>query len=186
MHGSASGAPRKWEADIRYEINAVAALPHVVVYIEGGYADGNDPSYTAQVLNAVGVRSIRGFFTNDTHEDWTIKEVRWAQQVSRLAHGAHFIVNTANNGRGPLVPHSRVKSGNEVLCNPPGRGLGPQPTTSTGFAGADAFLWTAVPGNSSGRCNGGPASGNFWPAYAVAEASRANGRLGPGYPGRPY
>ena len=175
-----------WEADMRYEIDKVAALPHVVAYIEGGYADSNSPGYTARVLRAVGVKRIRGFFTNDTHEDWTISEVRWAQKVSRLVGGTHFIVNTANNGQGPLVPHNRVKSGNEVLCNPPGRGLGPQPTTSTGFAGADAFLWTAVPGNSSGHCNGGPASGTFWTPYALGEASRANGRLGPGYPSRPY
>jgi endoglucanase len=175
-----------WEQDIHYELSHVAALPHVVVYIEGGYADANSPSYTAQVLNAVGVRSIRGFWTNDTHEDWTINEVHWAELVSRLTGGAHFIVNTANNGQGPLVPRNRVKHGNEVLCNPPGRGLGPKPTTSTGFAGADAFLWTAPPGNSGGHCNGGPPSGTFFPAYAIGESSRANGRLGPGLPSRPY
>ncbi len=175
-----------WEGDMRYEIDKVAALPHVVVYIEGGYADSNSPRYTARVLKAVGIHRIRGFFTNDTHEDWTINEVRWAQKVSRLVGGSHFIVNTANNGQGPLVPQNRVKHGNEVLCNPPGRGLGPQPTTDTGFAGADALLWTAPPGNSSGHCNGGPNSGTFWPRYAIGEASRANGRLGPGYPSKPY
>lgn len=187
------GSLGDWEADIRYEIDKLSALPHTVVYVEGGYADSNPPGYTARALNAVGIRKIRGFFTNDTHEDWTINEVRWAQKVSRLTHGAHFIVNTANNGRGPLVPPNRVKYGNELLCNPTGRGLGPQPTTDTRFAGADAFLWTAPPGNSSGSCAGklgaipgGPASGIFWPAYAIGEASRANGQLGPGYPSLPY
>jgi endoglucanase len=180
------GSLGQWEANIHYEITKVAALPHVVAYIEGGYADGNPPGYTAQVLNAVGIGSIEGFFTNDTHNDWTINEVRWAEQVSRLTHGAHFVVNTANNGQGPLVPRHRVHNGNEVLCNAPGRGLGPRPTTSPGFPHADAFLWTAVPGNSSGHCNGGPAAGTFWPARGIGEASRANGRLGPGYPSKPY
>jgi endoglucanase len=181
-----TGALPQWEADIRYEVDAAAALHHAVVYVEGGYADGNSPQYTAQVLNTVDIGRIRGFFTNDTHNDWTINEVRWAQRVAGLTHGAHFIVNTATNGHGPLVPSNRVKYGNEVLCNPPGRGLGPEPSTDTGFAGADAFLWTAVPGNSSGRCNGGPPSGVFWTARALALSALANGRLGPGYPSRPY
>jgi endoglucanase len=161
------------------------ALPHTVVYVEAGYSDGNSPQYTAKILNAIGVAKIRGFFTNDTHENWTINEVRWATKVSRLAHGAHFIVDTADNGRGPLLNRNRVKNGNENLCNPPGRGLGPRDTTATGFAPADAFLWTHPPGNSSG-CGGGPPAGVFWPARAIQMAENANQQLGPGYPSRPF
>jgi endoglucanase len=181
-----SGSLRYWEQDIRYELDKMAALPHTVVYVEAGYADANGPGYTARVLNAVGVQNIRGFFTNDTHEDWTINEIRWGQRVSRMTHGAHFIVNTATNGQGPMVPANRVRSGNEVLCNPPGRGAGPLPQVDPGFAGVDAFLWTAPPGNSSGSCNGGPPAGTFWTKKAVGMAARANGRLGPGYPSRPF
>lgn len=181
-----TGALGLWEADIRYEINQVAALPHTVVYIEAGYADSNDPRYTARVLNAVGIQKIRGFFTNDTHEDWTINEVRWGERVSRLTHGSHFIVNTATNGQGPLIPANRVRDGNEVLCNPPERGIGPLPQVSPGYANVDAFLWTAPPGNSSGSCNGGPAAGTFWPAKAISMSALANGRLGPGFPSQPY
>ena len=50
----------------------------------------------------------------------------------------------------------------------------------------DVFLWTHVPGNSSGSCNGGPASGAFWPARAISLAESANGRIGPGFPSQPY
>jgi endoglucanase len=175
----------EWEAALRYEINAIQALPHTVVYVEAGYSDGNSPQYTAKVLNAIRVGKIRGFFTNDTHENWTINEVRWATKVSRLTHGAHFIVNTADNGRGPLLNRNRVKNGNENLCNPPGRGLGPRDTTTTGFASADAFLWTHPPGNSSG-CGGGPPAGVFWPARAIQMAENADQQLGPGYPSRPF
>ncbi len=181
-----NGALPYWEADMRYEINKISALPHTVVYIEGGYADSNPPRYTANVLNAVGIQKIRGFFTNDTHEDWTIKEIRWGERVSRLTHGTQFIVNTATNGQGPMIPANRVREGNEVLCNPPGRGLGPLPLVNPGFAGVDAFLWTAPPGNSSGSCNGGPPSGTFWPAKAVGLSAMANSKLGPGYPSEPY
>jgi Glycosyl hydrolases family 6 len=181
-----TGALGDWEADLRYEAQTMEALPHTVVYLEAGYSDANPAGYTARVLNAAGVQGIRGFFTNDTHLNWTIKEVRWAQRVSRLTDGAHFIVNTAQNGRGPKGNPDPVTQGNEDLCNPPGRGLGPQDTTEPGFLGADGFLWTHVPGNSSGSCGGGPAAGTFWPARAIGLAARANGRLGPGYPSRPY
>jgi endoglucanase len=179
------GAMPEWEADLRYEINKIRALPHTVVYVEGGYSDANSPRYTARILNAIGIRTIRGFFTNDTHENWTIREVRWANRVSRLTHGAHFIVNTSDNGRGPLLNRNPGRYGTADLCNPPGRGLGPMDTTNTGFALADAFLWTHPPGNSSG-CGGGPPGGVFWPARAVQLADNANQQLGPGFPSRPY
>ena len=181
-----NGALGDWEADIRYEIDRVSALPHTVVYIEGGYSDANSPEYTARALNAAGVRRIRGFFTNDTHFAWTISEIRWADKVSRMTHGAHFIVNTADNGRGPKLNPDPVRQGIEDLCNPPGRGLGPAPTTHTGFKHVDAFLWTGVPGNSAGSCRGGTPAGTFWPARAVELAANAQAKLGPGYPADPY
>jgi endoglucanase len=175
-----------WERMLRYEVDAMATLPHAVVYIEGGYSDANTPQYAARMLNAVDISRVRGFFTNDTHINWTINEIRYGDAVSRLTHGAHFIVNTAQNGNGPkLNPHPTTQ-GVEDLCNPPGRGLGPRPTTSTGYPMVDAFLWTHIPGNSSGSCNGGPASGTFWPARAISLAENANGRLGPGFPSQPY
>ena len=182
----AHGGLGQWEQDLKYEVDKFAALPHAVVYVEGGYSDSNSPKYTAQVLNAVDVSKIRGFYTNDTHLNWTINEVNWGDKVSALTHGAHFIINTAQNGNGPLVPHNRGKYGNEVLCNPAGRGLGPQPTTNTGFPLVDAFLWTSIPGNSSGHCNGGPSAGTFWAARAEQLAASANGRFGPSYPPAPY
>jgi hypothetical protein len=179
------GSLPQWEADLRYEINAISALPHTVVYVEGGYSDSNSPRYTARILNAIGINKIRGFFTNDTHMQWTINEVRWATRISKLTHGAHFIVNTADNGKGPRLNHNKVKFGVEDLCNPPGRGLGPVDTTATGFTFADAFMWTHPPGNSSG-CGGGPPGGVFYLGRALDEARNANQQLGPGYPSRPY
>ena len=175
-----------WEADLRYEVGKLGSLPHAVTYVEAGYSDSNPVRYTARALNAIGVNRIRGFFTNDTHENWTINEVKWATKISKLTHGAHFIVNTAQNGNGPqLNPHPGTE-GIADLCNPPGRAIGPRPTTDTGFALADAWLWTSPPGNSSGPCGGGPPGGVFWPARAVELASLANGRLGPQYPSAPY
>ena len=182
------GSLGAWEADLRYEAQKMAALPHTVVYLEAGYSDSNSAGYTARALRAAGIGSIRGFFTNDTHENWTINEVRWATAIARRLGGTHFIVNTSDNGQGPkLNTGHMVRDGVEDLCNPPGRGLGPRDTTDTGFAGsgADAFLWTHPPGNSSG-CGGGPPGGVFWPARAISMAQRANDRLGPHFPSHPY
>jgi hypothetical protein len=175
-----------WEAALRYEVDRFASLPHAVVYVEAGYSDGPRPSYAAHILNKIDLHKIQGFFTNDTHINWAINEVRWGEKISRMTHGAHFVVNTAQDGNGPLLNKHPGKQGVEDLCNPPGRGLGPKPTTTTGFAPIDAFLWTAVPGNSSGPCEGGPASGVFWPARAIRLAADANDRLGPNFASDPY
>jgi endoglucanase len=181
-----TGALTEWENDIRYEINAVASLPHTVVYIEGGYSDGASPAYTARVLNAVGVQNIRGFFTNDTHMQWTANEVRWGLKVSSMTGGAHFIINTADNGHGPLLNPHPTRQGIEDLCNPPGRGAGIPTTTATGSPVIDSFMWVHVPGTSSGKCNGGTPAGTFWLARALTEARNANAQLGPHYKSRPY
>jgi endoglucanase len=181
-----TGGLPNWEGDLRYEINQFASLPHTVVYVEGGYSDAMSAQYTARVLRAVDVHRIRGFYTNDTHLNWTIKEIRWGEKVARLAGGTHFIVNTSDAGKGPLRTADPVHQGNEVLCNPPGRGAGPRPTTSTGFRNVDAFLWVHVPGESSGHCHGGTAAGTFWMARALVEARNANARLGPGLRSKPY
>jgi endoglucanase len=180
------GGLAAWEAALKYEVDTFEALPHTAVYVEGGYSDSNSVGYTAKALNAIGVNKIQGFFTNDTHNQWTINEIRWATKIAKRTHGAHFIVNTASNGQGPkLNPHPTTQ-GVEDLCSPPGRGLGPKFNTSTGFPYADAFMWTHPPGNSSGCGPGAPSSGTFWPAYAIGLASRANQKLGPGLPSRPY
>lgn len=179
------GSLGAYEAMLRYEVDRMASLPHTVVYLEAGYSDANTVGYTARALNNIGIRRIRGFYTNDTHFNWTINEVRRDQRISRLTHGAHYVVNTAQNGNGPLLNRHPVTQGVENLCNPPGRGLGPRRNTHTRFARADAFLWTNMPGNSSG-CGGGPPGGVFWPARAIDLAVHANGRLGPHFPSRPY
>ena len=118
---------------------------------------------------------IQGFFLNSTHFDWTSHEIRYGEEISRLTGGKHFVVNTGENGRGPLTPPDRVHQGNEVLCNPPGRGLGPKPTTNTGYPNVDAFAWTSNPGESGGACvPGAPPTGTYWPAYALELVQNAD------------
>jgi endoglucanase len=164
--------------ELRDAINLLTNVPHLVTYLDAGAADALPARETAHLLRQAGVSQIQGFFLNSTHFDWTSREIRYGQAISRMTRGKHFVVNTAENGRGPLVPRSRVKHGNEVLCDPPGRGLGPLPTWNTGFRNVDAFAWIANPGVSGGRCRpGAPPTGVFWPKLAMELARNADYRV---------
>jgi endoglucanase len=164
------------EQELQYAINTLTAdCPHLVIYLDAGAADALSARQAARYLRRSGVAKIQGFFLNATHFDWTSNEIRYGEQISRLTGGKHFVVNTGTDGRGPLRPPDRVHQGNEVLCNPPGRGLGPQPTADTGSPNVDMFAWTTNPGESGGPCvPGAPKTGVFWPAYALMLVRNAN------------
>jgi endoglucanase len=164
------------EQELQYAINTLTAnCPHLVIYLDAGAADALSARQTANYLRRSGVAKIQGFFLNATHFDWTSNEIRFGEQISALTGGKHFVVNTGTNGRGPLRPPDIVHQGNEVLCNPPGRGLGPRPTADTGFRNVDMFAWTTNPGESGGPCRpGAPKTGVFWPAYALSLVRNAD------------
>jgi endoglucanase len=162
--------------ELNFAIDTLKAdCAHLVIYLDAGAADAASATSMASLLERAGVAKIQGFFLDATHFDWTAKEIRYGDQISQLTGGKHFVVNTGESGQGPLVPNDRVKNGNEVLCNPPGRGLGPKPTTDTGFSNVDAFVWMDNPGGSSGACvPGAPKAGVYWPAYALMLVKNAN------------
>ena len=103
-----------------------------------------------------------------------------------------FIVDTSRNGQGPWTPTGEQASwpDPQTWCNPPGRGLGPRPTTATGTPLADAYVWIKVPGESDGQCSRGlgtgtnvvdpvwgrvdPAAGDWFGAQALQLARLAN------------
>jgi endoglucanase len=181
LHGRAFAARM---TELRYAITKLEQNPHVLVYLDAGAADALSYKTAAHVLTSAGVHQAQGFFLNSTHFDWTTSEVAYGQKVARALHGSHFVVSTSDNGRGPLRPKDRVHHGNEILCGPKGRGLGPRPTSETGYAFADAFAWIALPGKSGGSCGPGvkaPPIGAFWPANAVGLVLHANFNItGPG------
>jgi endoglucanase len=167
-------------AELNDAINVLTSTcPHLVIYLDAGAADALHARDAASLLNRAGVAKIQGFFLNSTHFDWTSREIRYGEQISRMTGGKHFVVNTGEAGRGPLTPRNVVREGNEVLCNPPGRGLGPKPTTRTGYRNVDMFAWTSNPGESGGQCGtGAPPTGAYWPAYALMLIHNANFRVG--------
>ncbi|WP_328865045.1 glycoside hydrolase family 6 protein [Streptomyces sp. NBC_00304] len=104
---------------------------------------------------------------------------------------AHFVIDTSRNGKGVWTPPPGKYSGDpETWCNPPGRGMGPRPTSDTGVPLVDAYLYVKTIGESDGSCtrNTGstidpeysivdPAAGAWWPAQAHELARNAEPRL---------
>jgi endoglucanase len=131
---------------LRYGVTALSRNPNATIYIEAGASDWEGASRMAKKLRRVGVAKVRGFMLNATHYDWTRSNIRYGLKLSRLVGGKHFIVNTAENGRGPI--HHYLPNGRRITvwCNPPNRGLGPAPTTTTSNSRVDAYMWVNRPG----------------------------------------
>jgi endoglucanase len=131
---------------LRYGVTALSRNPNATIYIEAGASDWEGASRMARKLRRVGVAKVRGFMLNATHYDWTRSNIRYGLKLSRLVGGKHFIVNTAENGRGPI--HHYLPNGRRITvwCNPPNRGLGPAPTTTTSNSRVDAYMWVNRPG----------------------------------------
>ncbi|MGH2713523.1 MAG: glycoside hydrolase family 6 protein [Thermoleophilaceae bacterium] len=137
---------------LRYGVTALGRLPHATVYIEGGASDWEPARQVARKLRAIGIAKVRGFMLNATHYDWTRDNIRYGLEVSRRTGGKHFVINTAENGRGPV----HVRRGGRrinVWCNPGLRGMGPAPTTQTSHPKVDAYLWINRPGYAQ-SCQG--------------------------------
>jgi endoglucanase len=103
---------------------------------------------------------------------------RFGQSLGTTAPTTHFVIDTSRDGLGPndmqayaAAPYDQPASVITTLqngnwCNPPGAGLGAQPTADTaGVANAldsylpadtplvDAYLWVKTPGQSDGQCD---------------------------------
>ena len=176
----------QWEADLRYEMNAMQALP-AHGRLRRGRLLGLQLGRLHRARSSTRSASTRSAASSPTTPTRTGRATRPAGPPrSPSAPAARTSSSTPpTTASGPLLNKDRVENGNEDLCNPPGRGLGPTDTTNTGYPYADAWMWTHPPGNSSG-CGGGPPGGVFWPARAEGEAIRANDQLGPGFPSQPY
>jgi endoglucanase len=138
---------------LRYGVDRLAALPNATIYLEAGASDWEPARRTARQLRAIGIAKVRGFMLNATHMDWTRANIRHGLEISRRTGGKHFVINTAENGRGPV--HYRRSNGRRITvwCNPGMRGLGTPPTTSTSNSRVDAYLWINRPGYAQ-RCQG--------------------------------
>ena len=164
---------------LRYGVKLLSRLPRATIYLEAGASDWEPARRTAKQLRYVGIAKVRGFMLNATHHDWTRANIRHGLAISRRVGGKHFIVNTSFNGRGPIHVY-RGRRRLNMWCNPPGRGLGIEPTTITGHPLVDAYMWINRPGYSAGGCNGGPMPvGSWWPERALMYARFQTNWLSP-------
>jgi endoglucanase len=113
------------------------------VYVDAGHSRWQPAAEMARRLQSV---RAPGFSLNVSNFRATGEVADYGADVSRRLGGAHFVIDTSRNGRGPYKTE---------WCNPPGRALGTRPTTATGHPLIDAYLWIKVPGESDGQCSRG-------------------------------
>jgi endoglucanase len=142
---------------MRYALRALCRDCSAHVYVDIGHSNWLSPDDAAALLQQVHEPGIRGFSVNVSNYRSTAECTSWALRVAESAPAPHFVIDTSRNGNGPY--------GND-WCNPPGRALGTPPTFDTDHELCDAYLWIKIPGESDGKCNGGPRAGKFWPEYA--------------------
>jgi endoglucanase len=184
MHCVTRSSQRVRYALLRYATRRLGAVPGVTTYLDVGSSSWMKRAPALRALKAAGVRHVRGFATNSTHFNWTRDEIRYGRWLSARLGGKHFVVNTAENGRGPLKKGSEDRrSRRDTWCNPPGRGLGTRPTTRTAHRLVDAYLWISRPGlSSNGKvvgqhrvrgCGRGPLNNGWWAERALELARNA-------------
>ncbi|WP_193608209.1 glycoside hydrolase family 6 protein [Nocardioides lijunqiniae] len=137
------------------------AAAGTATYLDGGHSDWVSPDSLAPVLQRAGVDQARGFATNVSNYQEDDAERSYAEQLSGLLGGTHYVIDSGRNGRGST----------QEWCNPPGRAYGRAPEAVDDGTGLDAFLWVKPPGESDGECQGGPAAGEFWPQHALEMAT---------------
>ncbi|HYH75257.1 MAG TPA: glycoside hydrolase family 6 protein, partial [Candidatus Saccharimonadales bacterium] len=109
-----------------------------------------------------GIARADGVAVNVSNYIATPVITEWAQRLVQVVavpdKRLGVVIDTSRNGQG--APPAEVK-GDARWCNPAGRGLGKRPTTATGVAGVDAYLWIKNVGESDGDCFGNPPAGTF-------------------------
>ncbi|MBF8188420.1 glycoside hydrolase family 6 protein [Nonomuraea sp. K274] len=200
------GSPAQRYQGLREAVQTLKANPGTAVYLDGSQDFWPGTEIMAERLIGAGVDRADGFFVNTAGYQRTENSVEYARKLSacvgvRLATGRkgcpaevsadparmpHFVVDTSRNGQGSWAP-TRKYPDPQAWCNPPGRGVGDRPTTVTGEELADAYLWIARPGVSSGRCPRGtagqkdpergvvsPQAGQWWAELALERVKNAN------------
>ncbi|WP_345580120.1 glycoside hydrolase family 6 protein, partial [Nonomuraea rosea] len=200
------GSPDQRYKDLRQAVQTLKANPATAVYLDGSQDLWPGTAVMAERLIGAGVDRADGFFVNTAGYQRTAKAVAYGKALSacigiQLSTGKkgcpadttvdaatmpHFVVDTSRNGQGSWAP-AKHYADPQTWCNPPGRGVGDRPTTETGEELADAYLWIARAGTSSGRCRRGtdgeqdpergvasPEAGLWWGDLALERAKNAN------------
>ncbi|MGI9028232.1 MAG: glycoside hydrolase family 6 protein, partial [Candidatus Saccharimonadales bacterium] len=141
-------------ADLSDAVNVLQSQTRAFVYIDAGHSAWVDPSTMATRLKRANITQAQGFALNVSNFQTSASNIEYGNKIAQQT-GKNYVIDTSRNGLGA----------NKDWCNPAGRALGQRPTTSANGR-LDAYLWIKVPGESDGTCNGGPAAGQWWEAYA--------------------
>lgn len=150
-------------AMLKDAVYQLSANPAARVYLDGGHSRWLSVEEEVRRMRLSGIERARGFSLNVAGFGTNKQEQAYGEQISAELGGKHYVIDSSRNGNGPAddAPLN--------WCNPPGRTIGVRPTTTTGAAHNDAFLWIKHPGESDGDCRPGePAAGEWWNAYAAA------------------
>ena len=115
-------------------------------------------------LRAVGIENVRGFAVNVSNHKWNDESRAYADELSGLLGGAHYVIDTSRNGVGSV--------GGD-WCNSRGRALGAVPA-AVQRENQDASLWIKTIGASDGTCGGGPVAGQWWEEIALELARNSD------------
>lgn len=139
-------------------VNVFSSQTKAYVYIDAGTSAWINATDMASRLNRANIANARGFSLNVSNFQTNDSNINYGNTVSGKVGGKPYVVDTSRNGQGPTADNQ--------WCNPPGRGLGKKPTTTSGQTNVDAYLWIKRAGESDGNCNGGPAAGQWFGSYA--------------------
>ena len=156
LGGPACAAYEKDRLSLLKQAVDILAGAGLVVYLDAGTSNWAPAEEIAPRLKSAGIANARGFFTNVSSFNATDKEIAYANKLSGMVGGKHYVIDTSRNG----APVSH-------WCNPVGAALGQNPTVSTNGGLLDALLWVKPAGESDGTCNGGPAAGQWFERYAL-------------------
>lgn len=149
---------------IKFAVSTLRAKGQIFVYLDAGHSNWQSSGTIASRLLKAGIDIANGFSLNVSNFGYTSSNTSYGESVSALVGGKHFVIDTSRNGLGPTADWQ--------WCNPAGRAIGNRPSSVTGNALIDAYLWLKVPGESDGACNGYPSSGTWMPEYALGLAQR--------------
>lgn len=124
-----------------------------IIYTDIGHSNWLDYRDAANLLDRVNNPHVRGFSVNVCNYRTTEESLKWGRKVCKYRNDDYFVIDTSRNG---------VEDVTDEWCNPPNRGCGIPSTTQTDHRRCDAYLWVKLPGESDGKCNGGPKAGKFW------------------------
>ncbi|MFJ8331265.1 glycoside hydrolase family 6 protein [Streptomyces sp. NPDC094437] len=162
---------------LSYAVDRLKSRPHTHVYLDAGNSAWIPEAWRLDdALRSSGARRADGVSLNVSNFQTNQTSSAYGEWLSKDLGGLHYVIDTSRNGNGPVAS----ATGTDAWCNPPGRALGTPPTTATGQAHLDAYLWIKRPGESDGTCRGGPAAGQWWPTYALELARNAHGTAADG------